>query len=157
MPRTRRQAGLAMALLAAVLQTALAQTTPQSTAREDVRASTPRVVNLDVKGDVRRGSGLFEARCGGCHSLDDHRVGPALRNVVGRPAGRQADFVYSAALAASRHRWTPEKLQAWLANPEALVPGQAMGYRLSEAADRRDVVAFLQSLALPPDPGRPTR
>ena len=52
-----------------------------------------------------------------------------------------------------RHVWTPEKLQAWLTDPEALVPGQAMGYRLSEAADRRDVVAFLQSLAT----GQPAR
>ena len=101
-------------------------------------------------GGVQRGRELFESRCVGCHSLDDHRVGPALRHVVGRPAGQQAGFAYSAALAANRQPWTPERLQAWLANPEAVVPGQAMGYRLSEAADRRDVVAFLQSLAVHP-------
>ena len=38
-------------------------------------------------------------------------------------------------------------LQAWLTDPEALVPGQAMGYRLSEAADRRDVVALAGQIA----------
>ena len=104
-------------------------------------------------GDAERGRGLFESRCGACHSLDDHRVGPALGNVVGRAAGKRADFAYSAALAAATHVWTPEKLQAWLSDPEALVPGQAMGYRLSDAADRRDVVAYLQSLAA----GQPVR
>jgi cytochrome c len=45
------------------------------------------------------------------------------------------------------HVWTGDKLRAWLTDPEALVPGQAMGYSLSQAQDRRDVVAFLQSLA----------
>jgi cytochrome c len=43
--------------------------------------------------------------------------------------------------------WSGEKLRAWLTDPEALVPGQAMGYSLSQADDRLDVVAFLQSLA----------
>jgi cytochrome c len=66
--------------------------------------------------------------------------------VVGRVAGKQADFAYSAALTRATHVWTPEKLQTWLTDPEALVPGQAMGYSLSLPDDRRDVVAFLQSL-----------
>lgn len=125
-----RRAALVLGLLAAALPAAQAQS-----------------------GDAVRGRGLFESRCGGCHSLDDDRVGPALGTVVGRAAGKKADFAYSAALAAATNVWTPDKLQAWLTDPEALVPGQAMGYRLSEAADRRDVVAFLQSLA----GGRPAR
>lgn len=130
MAMSLRRAALALGLLAAAWPAAQAQS-----------------------GDVVRGRGLFESRCGGCHSLDENRVGPALGNVVGRAAGKKADFAYSAALAAATHVWTPEKLQAWLTDPEALVPGQAMGYRLSEAADRRDVVAFLQSLAT----GQPAR
>ena len=98
-------------------------------------------------GDAQKGRQLFESRCMGCHSLDANRVGPALGTVVGRVAGKQADFAYSAALTRATHVWTPEKLQAWLTNPEALVPGQAMGYSLSQSDDRRDVVAFLQSLS----------
>ncbi|MDQ7744844.1 c-type cytochrome [Hydrogenophaga pseudoflava] len=125
-----RRAAFAMGLLAAAVPAAQAQS-----------------------GDVARGRDLFESRCGGCHSLDENRVGPALGTVVGRAAGKKADFAYSAALAAAGHVWTPDKLQAWLTDPEALVPGQAMGYRLSEAVDRRDVVAFLQSLAA----GQPVR
>lgn len=124
------RAALALGLLAAALPVARAQS-----------------------GDVVRGRNLFESRCGGCHSLNEDRVGPALGTVIGRAAGKKADYAYSAALAAATHVWTPEKLRAWLTDPEALVPGQAMGYRLSEAADRRDVVAFLQSLAA----GQPAR
>jgi cytochrome c len=101
-------------------------------------------------GDPVRGRQLFESRCVGCHSLDQNRVGPALGTVVGRVAGKQPEFAYSAALTRATHVWTPEKLQAWLTNPEALLPGQAMGYRLSQEADRRDVVGFLQSLASSP-------
>ena len=104
-------------------------------------------------GDVQKGRQLFESRCIGCHSLDQNRVGPALGTVVGRIAGKQADFAYSAALGRATHVWTPEKLQTWLTDPEALVPGQAMGYSLSQAEDRRNVVAFLQSLTEP----RPAR
>ena len=116
--------GLGLSLLAGVLPVAQAQS-----------------------ADVQHGRQLFESRCGGCHSLDQNRVGPALGTVVGRPAGKQADFAYSPALSRATHVWTPEKLMAWLTDPEALVPGQAMGYRLGESDDRRDVVAFLQSLA----------
>lgn len=129
-----RPAVLGLALLAVALPSAQAQAEAAS-------------------GDAQRGRGLFESRCGGCHSLDQNRVGPALGNVVGRAAGKKADFAYSAALAAASHLWTPDKLQAWLTDPEALVPGQAMGYRLSSATDRRDVVAYLQTLAA----GQPAR
>lgn len=101
-------------------------------------------------GDAIRGRQLFESRCVGCHSLDQNRVGPALGTVFGRSAGRQPDFAYSPALQRATHVWTTDKLLSWLADPEALLPGQAMGYSLSPAQDRRDVVAFLSSLAKAP-------
>ena len=77
----------------------------------------------------------------------EHRVGPALGTVAGRTAGKAPGYTYSPAMSEATHVWTGDKLQAWLTDPEALVPGQAMGYSLSLADDRRDVVAFLQSLA----------
>jgi cytochrome c len=98
-------------------------------------------------GDAVKGRQLFESRCVGCHSLDQHRVGPALGTVAGRAAGKAPGYTYSPAMSVATHVWTGDKLQAWLTNPEALLPGQAMGYSLSKADDRRDVVAFLQSLA----------
>lgn len=96
---------------------------------------------------VTSGQAIFGSRCGACHSLDAHRVGPALGNVLGRVAGKASEFSYSQALSAARHVWDRDSLLAWLTDPESVLPGQAMGYRLEQAQDRRDVVAYLASLA----------
>lgn len=121
-------------LLAGQMLAAAAQpvATPQATAPEAA---------------VARGQALFESRCVACHSLDAHRVGPALRTVLGRSAGKAPGYGYSEALAAATHTWGRETLTAWLTNPESLVPGQAMNYRVDLPQDREDVVAYLASLA----------
>jgi cytochrome c len=96
---------------------------------------------------VSRGQELVETRCFACHSLDFNRVGPALRGVVGRRAGKAAGFAYSAALGASTHIWGKHNVGVWLTNPELLVPGQSMNYRLDNAQDREDLVAYLTTLS----------
>jgi cytochrome c len=97
-------------------------------------------------GSVANGQTIFESRCIACHSLDAHRVGPALGTVVGRVAGKATGFEYSQALGSTTHVWTRDKLLGWLTDPEAVVPGQGMGYRVELSADRLDVVAYLASL-----------
>ena len=92
-----------------------------------------------------RGQTLFESRCTACHSLDAHRVGPALQTVVGRKAGTAKDYDYSPALAGATHRWDRALLLAWLTDPEKVVPGQGMGYRVDDAKDREDLVAYLSA------------
>jgi cytochrome c len=94
-----------------------------------------------------RGQALVETRCFACHSLDANRVGPALRGVVGRRAGTAEGFAYSEALRTATHNWDSASIQQWLTDPERLLPGQAMNYRLDLAQDREDVVAYLASLA----------
>lgn len=103
-------------------------------------------------GSVLQGKQLFESRCVACHSLDTHRVGPALGTVLGRTAGKASGFDYSPALAAATQAWTAPRLKAWLTDPEALVPGQGMGYRVDSATDRDDIVAYLASLKPAPPP-----
>jgi cytochrome c len=80
---------------------------------------------------VARGQVLFESRCVACHSVDANRVGPSLRGVVGRVAGKADGYFYSDAMAAATHVWDAPKLRTWLTNPEAVVPGQNMNYRLA--------------------------
>lgn len=92
-----------------------------------------------------RGQTLFESRCTACHSLETHRVGPALQTVVGREAGKAKDYQYSPALAAATHRWDRSMLLSWLTDPEQVVPGQGMGYRVEDAVDREDLVAYLSA------------
>ena len=98
-------------------------------------------------GDAARGQDAYDARCGGCHSVDADRIGPRHAGVVGRKAGTQPGFVYSDALARSGLTWDAGLLDRWLADPEALVPGQRMGYRVNDARLRADIVAYLETLA----------
>lgn len=100
--------------------------------------------------DAGRGELLYEQRCGACHSLDADRVGPRHRGVFGRPVGRVPGYAYSPALQAAQAVWTAANLDAWLADPERLFPGQRMGYAVPLAADRADIVAYLRQLA--PEP-----
>ncbi len=93
------------------------------------------------------GASLYERRCGACHTLDAHRVGPSHRGVVGRRAGALADYNYSSALTQSDVVWTVEILDAWLADPEAVIPGQKMGYRLRRADERAVIIDYLATAA----------
>lgn len=95
---------------------------------------------------VERGRAVYQEHCAGCHSVDTHREGPAHRGVVGRRAGALKDYDYSPALRDSKLLWTRATLRAWLTDPEALIPGQAMDYHLDDAQEREDVVAYLATL-----------
>lgn len=100
-----------------------------------------------VKGDPFRGHALYQSRCTACHSLDHSRIGPAHRGVFDRLAASVPGFDYSPALKHSGVRWTAANLNDWLTDPEAFIPGQKMGYQVSDPVDRRDIIAFLASPA----------
>lgn len=97
-----------------------------------------------VPGDANRGAKTYEAKCTGCHSLDANRIGPAHRGVYGRKAGSAPKFAYSPGLLKSKIIWTEPTLDKWLANPQATIPGARMGFRLADAAQRADIIAFLK-------------
>ena len=94
--------------------------------------------------DAVHGKELYESRCGGCHSLDANRVGPAHRGVYGRKAGSAPNFNYSPAVKKSAVVWEERTLDAWLTNPQALIPGQRMNFRVAAAEDRADIIAYLR-------------
>ena len=104
-------------------------------------------------GDAQRGEVLF-ARCAVCHSPEPgkHKSGPSLAGVVGRPLGSvEGYYGYSPAMRARGEAgvvWTPEELQAFLADPRGVVPGTSMPPPLGvkDDTDRADVVAYLQTL-----------
>lgn len=88
---------------------------------------------------------LYLRRCGACHSLDANRIGPRHRDVIGRQAGSLTDYDYSDALKRQTFIWDATHLEQWLANPESLVPGQKMGFRLSDAAERKAIIHYLEA------------
>jgi len=97
--------------------------------------------------DPQRGHALFAAQCGACHDLAKNRVGPALAAVVGRQAGTEADYPYSAALGRSGITWTEAALDRWLAGPQTMVPGALMPVAVGDPAARRDIIAYLKTAA----------
>jgi cytochrome c len=54
-------------------------------------------------------------------------------------------FDYSPALKSSRVIWNEKTLDRWLANPEAVIPGQKMGFAVSEERDRADIIEYLRA------------
>ena len=102
---------------------------------------------LDHPGDAVHGKLVFEHRCTGCHAMDANREGPQLRTVYGRKAGSVARFEYSASLLRSGLTWTPATLDQWLADPDAMVPGNNMSFATPKTEDRRDLIAYLQQAA----------
>ncbi len=97
-------------------------------------------------GDPAAGHAKYQQLCAGCHSVTDNRTGPAHRGVVGRKAGTFPGFEYSEALKASRIVWTRQTLDAWLTDPEKVIPGQAMFVNVADAKARADVIAYLATL-----------
>lgn len=102
-----------------------------------------------AKPSAERGLAIYTAKCSACHSVEDNRVGPSHAGVLGRRAGKAKDYEYSEALAKSKIIWSRENLERWLTDPEKVIPGQRMGYRLSLPQERADVVAYLATLSAP--------
>ena len=89
------------------------------------------------------------ALCKVCHTFDAggaSMVGPNLHNVVGADVGHVEGFNYSAALKDKGGAWTYERLDEWLANPQAFAPGTTMAFPgIPDAKKRANVIAFLRS------------
>ena len=97
-------------------------------------------------GDAERGQKKFE-ECQACHSLDRNAesVGPSLYGVFGRKAGTLADFRYSPAMKRSGIAWSSEGVDAFVVDPQKVVPANRMPYAgMADAGDRADLIAYLQ-------------
>ena len=95
------------------------------------------------------GPTLFKQQCATCHTTnasDPARQGPSLYKIVGRHAGKADGFKYSPALAKADFTWDDAKLDAWLANPQELIPGATMAYRQAKPETRALIIAYLKEL-----------
>ncbi len=96
------------------------------------------------------GATLFKRQCATCHTLsatEPPRQGPSLAGVVGRKAGSVAGFKYSAGFGKADWSWDADRLDAWLTNPQAMIPGTIMVYRQANPATRKLIVAYLQGVS----------
>lgn len=68
-------------------------------------------------------------QCAACHSVvasEGNKIGPNLSGVVGREAGALESFSYSDGMGEVDLTWTPENLDAFLQNPNSVIPGTTM-------------------------------
>lgn len=93
-----------------------------------------------------RGKDLFVRRCSGCHALDSNKEGPRLRGVYGRKSASLPGFAYSDALKKTTIRWDEASLDRWLTDPDAVARDTDMAFRLTDADERKAVIAFLKGL-----------
>jgi cytochrome c len=95
------------------------------------------------------GTTLFKQQCATCHTInpsDPARQGPSLFKIVGRPAGKADGFRYSAGFTEANFVWDDVRLDAYLANPQAIVPGSTMAYRQPKMETRAAIIAYLKEL-----------
>jgi cytochrome c len=109
-----------------------------------VSASTGQTLMV---GDALRGKDIFERRCTGCHAMEQNREGPRLRDVFGRTSGAVTGFDYSPVLTKAHIVWNETTLEQWLADPDALVPGNNMEFQVPKPQERRDLIRFLRESA----------
>nr|WP_267956861.1 c-type cytochrome [Halomonas sp. MCCC 1A17488] len=104
-----------------------------------------------IAAELAEGERLFRSQCIGCHSIEPgrHLAGPSLHGVFGRAAGSLADFDYSPTLQEAEHVWNRETLDAFLAGPDAFLPGTRMVLWGLDERSRGRIIDYLESVAEP--------
>jgi cytochrome c len=132
MTMLRTLEAIALGLMGAVLAVAMAH------AQIPLPAATPP-----------DGATLFRQQCATCHTTnetDPVRQGPSLFKVVGRRAGSMDGFKYSSGFAKADFVWDEARIDAWITNPQQMIPGAVMAYRQSRPEVRAAIIAYLKEL-----------
>ena len=99
--------------------------------------------------DVTQGKAIF-SRCAACHNVakgGPNMIGPNLYGVVGRKAATKSGFSYSNAMKNSGITWINQKLDAYIAHPAQIVPGNRMAFAgIPDSKQRADLIAYLDTL-----------
>jgi cytochrome c len=95
------------------------------------------------------GASSFATQCLGCHTIADgmsHRLGPDLFGIVGRGVAQAQGFdEYSPALQSQQGAWDVERLDRFLQQPQAAVPGTSMAFAgVADPAQRKAIIEYLQ-------------
>lgn len=88
------------------------------------------------------------AVCKACHSVEPGKngVGPSLHAIVGTKAGDVPGYAFSPALKKSGITWDRASLDTWLQGPMKMVPGTKMVISVPDAAKRKAIIDYIESL-----------
>lgn len=94
---------------------------------------------------------LATNHCAVCHTFgkdEPSGQGPNLFNIIGRKAGAAEGYTYSDGFkkALAGQTWDVKLLDKWLADTQAVAPGSGMVYSQDDAAKRKKLVRFFESL-----------
>ena len=112
-------------------------------------ASSQEILTRDALAgaDYMAGRLTFLQRCSACHTLADGALdlqGPNLFGMFKRTVGTLESFAFSPTLEAADFRWTPDRMEAWLADPEGYLPGNTMLMPEPVPEELRlDVISFM--------------
>ncbi|MFD1110351.1 c-type cytochrome [Pseudoroseomonas ludipueritiae] len=116
------------------------------------------VMELLSRADAGNGARLFR-QCAACHNISKgapDRNGPNLYGVLGAPvASSSPRFGYTHALRSAGGRWDAERMNAWLEDPQRVIPGNRMFFPgVTDPWERADLIAYLgtQGSTLLPSP-----
>ena len=121
----------------------------------DTRVSLSEIDNIltesDLTADERAAVESAIAQCSECHSFDstDHERAPGLGSIFGKRIGSTTYRQYSDAMANAAETWSEERLNRFLQDPQAVVPGTIMPTpSMSDQRVRVELVSLLRTLAL---------
>ena len=104
--------------------------------------------------DAASGKSVFDETCAHCHRLTEtYDRNPPLGGVVGRARASVSGPTYSDALKSVGGLWNYEELNAFIANPRAVIPGTAMSFvGLPDSGERADLIIYLRNQSANPLP-----
>ena len=109
--------------------------------------ATLSVAQAQTDGDG--GQMAFNNACRTCHSVKegDNRLGPSLYGIVGKKAGTASGFESTPSMRNSGIVWDVAKLDAFIADPDAVVPGNGMKPfgGIGSAEERKKITSYLAS------------
>jgi nitrite reductase (NO-forming) len=144
-PPTKTAPNSAQALAKAPSHERMAASPSAQTSGQGTPAPTAAI------GDVAAGKLVFR-KCQACHSLERGKngLGPSLAGLIGKKASDVPNYNYSQAMKGSNLTWDVATLDAYLSDPQKLVPGNKMPFPgLKTENERNAVIAFLTSTSVP--------
>jgi cytochrome c len=136
------------ALLSILAVSAWMALPPAGVAQQPAASSTPADPAAAAAVQAKRGRLLY-LQCRACHELQPAGAalaGPHLGDLMGRKVAAVVGFAYSAALRGQAFAWDRARLDAWLAAPGKVVPGNTMAFAgIASAEDRAALIAYLES------------
>lgn len=89
------------------------------------------------------------AICKACHSVQpgENGIGPTLSDIYNSTAGKVPNYEFTPAMLASGLKWDDATLDAYLADPQKVVPGTKMSFAgIKDEAKRKEVIEYLKTL-----------